>query len=71
MIVRIGLAVCLSACGVSQQRTNTVIVSEGCMVYVDGLTLTQTQELLRTWSFDDGCKIEISTAIEAVKEAVE
>jgi len=52
------LFVLLAGCA-SQSTTAKVMISEGCVVVIEGISTAQAQDILRTWDIDPKCQVEV------------
>ena len=60
------LVLCLSGCGLSQQGTNATVIyaKDGCLFYVEGMSMEQVRDKEKEWEFDENCNISVKMDIE-------
>jgi len=44
-------------CGVKQAKTSTLLISDGCVVYVEGMSATQAKDITSTLDISDDCEV--------------
>jgi hypothetical protein len=59
----VACALLLVGCATKQSKA-TVLISDGCSVYVDGITGEQASSITRTWDIKPECDIEIKTELK-------
>ena len=47
----------LGGCGVKQAKTSTLLISDGCVVYVEGMSATQAESITSTLDISDDCEV--------------
>ena len=52
------LTLLLTGCA-SQTMGAKVLISEGCLVMVEGVSTRQADEVLRSWDVDPNCQIDV------------
>ena len=55
---------CALLCGggcASQSVGAKVLISEGCIVIIEGVSTRQADDILRTWDVDPNCQVEINS----------
>ncbi len=48
----------LSACSAWSYTKGSMLISEGCVVYIEAITASQADELVKEWNID-GCELRI------------
>lgn len=59
LIAEVSALLMLSAGCSSHQSSAEVMVVEGCMVSVKGLSTSQAADMTKTWEFKDNCNIDV------------
>ena len=59
LAVACGALLLLSVGCASQTVTAKVLISEGCVVMIEGISTRQADEILRTWDVDPNCRVEV------------
>ena len=49
----------LGGCGVKQAGKSTILISDGCVVYVEGATAVQAKEMTDEWDISDDCEVKV------------
>ena len=52
------LSVLLAGCS-TQQTAAKIVISDGCLITIDGLSTQQADDVLRNWNIDKRCEIEV------------
>ena len=53
----------LSGCSL-QQTASDILIVDGCIVTIKGLSSLQTDELIKTWNIEPDCQIEVRTEVD-------
>ena len=51
----------LAGCLPSQQGAATIMVVDGCMIKIDGVSAAQAGEITKSWDFDTNCELEVKS----------
>ena len=49
---------CVGGCA-SQSAGVKILIAEGCVVLLEGVSTQQADDILRTWEIDPKCKVEV------------
>ena len=67
-VALIVLASVLGGCASQHQSGAKILVSDGCMVSVEGLSAAQADDLMKTWEFADDCSLKVKMKAEDDEE---
>ena len=54
----------LAGCASSQQTGVTVLIVDGCLVEIKGLSSSRAEEIIRSWDFGDDCSVDTATSYD-------
>jgi hypothetical protein len=51
--------------GCSHQVTAAkIVISEGCLITIEGVSQQQAEDVIRNWDLDNGCQLEVKARSE-------
>ena len=57
------LLLCVGGCS-SQSRGSKILISDGCMVYIETVSSESSQDIQKNWELYDNCKLKNTTELE-------
>ena len=57
------LLLCVGGCS-SQSRGSKIIVSDGCMIYIETVSSESSQDISKQWELYEDCKLKNTTDME-------
>jgi len=47
--------------GCAEYRSRTILISEGCLIILKGITAVQAENILQDWNLSEDCEVQVST----------
>ncbi len=70
-IAMLGLVVALLSGCAAFSSFAKVEVTEGCTIKISGMSAAQASEVIRAWSFSEGCEVEFTSTVVPLPEEPE
>ena len=57
------LMMCVGGCS-SRQKLETILISDGCVVYVEKASAEEAKSIMETWQLSEDCEIKTKSDLE-------
>jgi len=64
MAVICALLMLSAGCNLQQLSAGKVLISDGCVIIIEGLSSLQANELSKAWDIDPNCKLKLKTEVD-------